>query len=320
MSCELHTEDFPIKLARKITPLEEIPQIIQQLRRRPEEHNTTDPSTLSRNSVISTPSASVASDLHRLSDPSLSTTPEQAVPKGVYESTTPTSKKLHQRLPSWGPESSNSSRKLRSLITPKGNKTASARKQENLDAALSTDASCVVVWSSSRLNCWTIREKRWCPEIIHLNKIVRVAASRLRFAAVSEDLDGHNLSLFDSKTGACIGKGTVCLKEIPYSMAFSGDGDLLAVSGRTKISLFNFRGEWTDKNNRKEITLVTPKGQSDNPESQALSFSSDTSRVVVATRFPSGEAKISIIATPLSGHIRRRGNVLLSPPILVVSN
>jgi len=78
-------------------------------------------------------------------------------------------------------------------------------------------------------------------------------------------------------------------------MSFSRDGKQLAVGGERYLHNFTLNGEnWKEQTARQEL----PKRQKNLHEtatidSQRMSFSSDSSRLVIATRYhPSGEVRI----------------------------
>jgi len=73
---------------------------------------------------------------------------------------------------------------------------------------------------------------------------------------------------------------------------------MLAVSSRTKLHIFKLEGGSIRDNNHREIKLPAAEKDSEKVETQSLSFSQDSSRVAVATRFYSGETKVAITGAP----------------------
>lgn len=112
------------------------------------------------------------------------------------------------------------------------------RPKPYLSAALSSDATNLVVWSQVMISCWSITDRTWGNGIF-LNNIVLAAAATEKFAVVSQGTKGYLVSLHDTKTSNEFGGSMMFLPERACSMAFSNDGLRLAVGTKTKLRIIS---------------------------------------------------------------------------------
>jgi hypothetical protein len=163
----------------------------------------------------------------------------------------------------------------------------------NLELALSIDARSIIAWTPHLASCYSITLRSWCEATIEAPDIVLAAGGVTKFAIVSEQSPDYMLSVYHCHIGERIGQ-PVILGDRAYSMAFSRDGSQFVVGCARGIHNFEFDGEAWWENQYTQI-LRKPKDKESRIDSQCINYSSDSSRLVVVTRYiPSGEVCIGV--------------------------
>jgi hypothetical protein len=320
--CSFHSSPPPeVTRARRITPLAEISSLLHQITAPPNElvlsprqQFLKEPEHLIELSRPSSPPA--MPEVVANSQQSSTSTPPQVSPRSpsVPQDKTRFRTFFNNKAPSL-----RSSKKINPLFHRRQT-SETPRQNVHLSAALSSDASSLVIWSQVMISCWSITDSKW-GEDVFMRSIVLAAAGKLNFAAVSQETNGYVLSLYDMETSAPFGTCMMQLPERAWSIAFSNDGLKLAVGTRSKLRIIStddatwatsghywerelvHEAENRDKTRDKEKGKDKPIEHLEKVYGQTMSFSPDRSRLVVATNFhDTGQTSVLIFDTSRGHH------------------
>lgn len=308
IDCSFHDSPPPrVAKARRITPLAAIGCLLHEIPKRsipPDERPQPISETAESSGQYDDPSISRAlSEFLSPSQRSSSSTPPQT------SSRSPSTQADGKRSPSF-------LNRFSWKTTSKREELDIPRPKVYLSAALSLDATNLVIWSQVMISCWSITDRKWGNGIF-LKGIVLAAAARETLAVVSQRTNGDLLSLYDVKTSNSFGASMMSLPERPWSMAFSNDGLKLGVGTQTKLRIIStHHADWAMPPHWEERELPHEaesfnqgmgkskgKGKAKakpikNLElevcGQTMCFSPDGTRLVVATNFQGGDTSVLI--------------------------
>lgn len=166
-----------------------------------------------------------------------------------------------------------------------------ASPQVHIAYDIFTDANFVLAYSSHRISCYDCELKQWSKGY-SFEKIVMAAGSCARYAVISKEQTAYRLTVLRPDSRDEEELRSFNLQAQPFSLAFSRQGDKIAVGYALGTQLFDAT-TWHSE----LLPSALPKTLWDpsHVDSQCLSFSSDSRFLAVATR----EAKRGSVFTGL---------------------